>query len=181
YDPNHLGVRFRLGGEKKEISLLELGWIIGLYSDRQSRESAALTRLRKGVTVKANHLLWGFWPTIEDDGFNVGNTKVVAIRDPRVKLAHRCIATTIVGRKESTHRVTKIDLFYLYCIYSDEVICNIPYWLAKYMLHNRGCFWPVAREAMEKYDKDDKGDESAGGDAGHEGAKGSADMYRNMS
>ncbi|GJZ32945.1 hypothetical protein Tco_0578381, partial [Tanacetum coccineum] len=31
YDPDHLGVRFRLGGEKKEISLLEVGWRIGLY------------------------------------------------------------------------------------------------------------------------------------------------------
>ncbi|GJS13040.1 hypothetical protein Tco_0407512 [Tanacetum coccineum] len=210
YDPNHLGVRFRLGGEKKEIYLLELGCRIGLYSERQSRKSATLSGLRKGVTVKANHLLMGFWPTIGDDGFNVGNTKVAAIRDPRVKLAHCCIATTITRRKESTHRVTEIDLFYLYCIYSDEVVCNIPYWLAKYMvgmrekslicggmfvtqsyglltneimgalsvepsphvfikkslismgvvmeLHNGGCFWTVAREAVKE---DDEGDEAA--------------------
>ncbi|GJY35549.1 zinc finger, CCHC-type containing protein [Tanacetum coccineum] len=101
YDPNHLGVRFRLGGEQKEISLLELGWRIDLYSER----------------------------------------------------------------KESTHRVTEIDLFYLYCIYSDEVVCNIPYWLAKYMV----------------VEEDDEGDEAVGGDASHEGAGGSADMYRNMS
>ncbi|GKE61050.1 hypothetical protein Tco_1511417 [Tanacetum coccineum] len=127
YDPNHLGVRFRLRGKQKEISLLELGWRIGLYSERQSRESATLSGLRKGVTVKANHLLLGFWPTFGDDGFNMGNAKVAAIRDPRVKLAHRYIATTIAGRKESTHRITEINLFYLYCIYSDEVVCNIPY------------------------------------------------------
>ncbi|GJZ40983.1 hypothetical protein Tco_0587869 [Tanacetum coccineum] len=207
YDPNHLGVR-------------------------QSKESATLSGLRKGVAVKANHLLLGFCPTIGDDGFHVGNTKVTAIRNPRVKLAHRCIAMTIAGTKESTYRVTKIDLFYIFCIYSDEVVCNIPYWLAKYMvrmrenslicggmfvtriarsyrlltnemmgalsveaspyvfkkkslismgvvmeLHNGGCFWPVAREAMEE---DDKGNEAVGGDAGHERAEGSADMYRNM-
>nr|GEV82020.1 retrotransposon Orf1 [Tanacetum cinerariifolium] len=54
-------------------------------------------------------------------------------RDPKVRLAHRCIATTISGRKESTNRVTEIDLYYLYCIYTNEVICNIPYWLAKYL------------------------------------------------
>ncbi|GJZ23468.1 hypothetical protein Tco_0560927 [Tanacetum coccineum] len=129
YDPNHLGVRFRLGGEQKEISLLKLGWIIGLYSEGQSRENATLSGLRKGVTVKANNLLLGFWPTIGDDGFNVGNTKVIAIRDPRVELAHRCIATTIA-----------------------EVV-----------------------------EEDDEGDEAVGGDASHEGAGGSADMYRNMS
>ncbi|GKB72362.1 hypothetical protein Tco_0933774 [Tanacetum coccineum] len=159
YEPNHLGVRFRLGGEQKEIFLLELGWRIGLYSERQTRESATLR-----------------------------NTKVAAIRDPRVKLSHRCIATTIVGRKESTHRVTEIDLLYIYCIYSDEVVCNIPYWLAKYMvgmrekkLHNGGCFWPISREAVEEDEEDDEGDEATRGDAGHKGAGGSVDMYRNMS
>ncbi|GJR96692.1 zinc finger, CCHC-type containing protein [Tanacetum coccineum] len=189
YDYNHLGVRFRLRGEKKEISFLELGWRI-----------------------------------------------VAAIRDPRVKLAYRCITMSITGRKESTHSVTEIDLFYLYCIYSNEVVCNIPYWLAKYMvgirekslicegmfvtwiaqsygllnkemmgalsvepsphvfkkkslismrvimeLHNGGCFWPAALETVEEDEEDDKGDEAAGGDAGHEGAGGSVDMYRNMS
>ncbi|GKC42062.1 hypothetical protein Tco_1059784 [Tanacetum coccineum] len=73
------------------------------------------------------------WPTIRDGGFNVGNTKVASIRDPRVKLAHRCIATTIAGRKETTHRVIEIDIYYLYCIYTPEVACNIPYWLSKYL------------------------------------------------
>ncbi|GKE50494.1 hypothetical protein Tco_1481752, partial [Tanacetum coccineum] len=76
YDPNHLGIMFRLGGEQREISFLELGWRVGLYFERQSRESATLSELRKGVTVKANHLLLGFWPTIGDGGFNIGNTKV---------------------------------------------------------------------------------------------------------
>ncbi|GJR06159.1 hypothetical protein Tco_0529143 [Tanacetum coccineum] len=197
------GVRFRLGGEQKEISLLELGWRISLYSERQSRESATL---------------------------------MTAIRDPRVKLAHRCIAMTIVGRNESTHKVIEIDLFYLYCIYSDEVVYNIPYWLAKYMvgmrekilicegmfvtritrsyglltnemmgalsvepslyvfkkkslismgvvmeLHNVGCFWPAAREAVEEDEENDEGDKAAGGGACHEGAGCSVDMYRNIS
>nr|GEU45427.1 hypothetical protein [Tanacetum cinerariifolium] len=205
YDPNRLSVRFRLGGEQKEISILELGWRTGLYYERQSRESATLSGLRKRLTVKVNHLLLGFWPTTGDDGFNVGNTKVAAIRDPRVNRAHRCIVMTIVGRKKSTHRVTEINLFYLYCIYSDEVIYNIPYWLAKYMgikcralphvfkkkslisigvvmeLHNEGCFWFVAREVVEEEEEDDKVDEAARGGVGHEGAGGSANMYQNIS
>ncbi|GJU87826.1 retrotransposon ORF1, partial [Tanacetum coccineum] len=78
-------------------------------------------------------MLLEFWPNIRDGCFNVGNTKVKSIRDPKVRLAHRCIATTISGRKESTHRVTEMDLYYLYCIYTNAVICNIPYWLAKYL------------------------------------------------
>ncbi|GJR59479.1 hypothetical protein Tco_1501641 [Tanacetum coccineum] len=70
---------------------------------------------------------------IGDDMFNVGNIKAKSIRDPRIKLHHRCITMTITGRKETTNRVTEIDLFYLYCIFWEGVVCNIPYWLAKYL------------------------------------------------
>ncbi|GKB85941.1 zinc finger, CCHC-type containing protein [Tanacetum coccineum] len=124
---------YRELGEQKEISLLELGWRVGLYYERQSRENATLSGLRNGDTVKESRLLMEFWPTIRDGGFNVGNNKVASIRDPRVKLAHRCIATTIARRKKTTHRVTKIDLYYLYYVYTPKVACNIPYWLSKYL------------------------------------------------
>ncbi|GJQ90677.1 hypothetical protein Tco_0001816 [Tanacetum coccineum] len=133
YDPENSGVRFRLGGEQREISLLKLGWRVGLYTKRKSRESVTLSGLSRAETVKESRLLMEFWPNIRDGGFNVGNTKVASIRDPKIKLAHRCIATTIAGRKETTHRVTEIDLYYLYCIYTQEVVCNLPYWLAKYL------------------------------------------------
>ncbi|GKA56685.1 retrovirus-related pol polyprotein from transposon TNT 1-94 [Tanacetum coccineum] len=120
-------------GGQKEISLLELGWRVGLYLERQSRENATLSGLRNGDTVKESCLLMEFWPTIRDGGFNVGNTKVASIRDLGVKLAHHCIATTIARRKETTHRVIEIDLYYLYCIYTPKVAYNIPYWLSKYL------------------------------------------------
>ncbi|GJY37089.1 hypothetical protein Tco_0422467 [Tanacetum coccineum] len=71
--------------------------------------------------------------TIGDDGYNVGNTKAKSIRNPRIRLSHRCLTMTITGKKETTHRVTEIDLFYLYCIFEDGIVCNIPYWLAKYL------------------------------------------------
>ncbi|GJR62783.1 hypothetical protein Tco_1504945 [Tanacetum coccineum] len=91
------------------------------------------TLLSLGGELASTHLTHLFWPSIGDDGFNVGNTKAKSIRDPRIKLAHRCITMTITGRKETTNRVTEIDLFYLYCIYWEGVVCNIPYWLAKYL------------------------------------------------
>nr|GEY53750.1 hypothetical protein [Tanacetum cinerariifolium] len=43
YDPEHKGVKFRLGGEERKISLLELGWRVGLYSENQSREDSTLS------------------------------------------------------------------------------------------------------------------------------------------
>ncbi|GJR04614.1 hypothetical protein Tco_0527598 [Tanacetum coccineum] len=183
----------RIGGEQREMSLLEFGWRVGLYTEQQSRDRATLSELR--------------------------NTKVNSIRDPKIRLAYRCTATTISGRKESTHRVTEMDLYYLYWIYTNEVICNIPYWLAKYLknvgdknmiyggmfitrtawlfgvltsemmnvlsveppphvfkkksliamrviidLHNRGCYWPATWEAV--VEEEDEGDDEGNEAAG---------------
>ncbi|GJY09773.1 hypothetical protein Tco_0377958 [Tanacetum coccineum] len=118
---------------EREMYLVEFGWRVGLYTERESRDVTTLSSLRRAKTVNSTHLTHLFWPSIGDDGFNVGNTKAKSIRDPRIKLAHRCITMTITGRKETTNRVTEIDLFYLYCIYWEGVVCNIPYWLAKYL------------------------------------------------
>nr|GEX35489.1 hypothetical protein [Tanacetum cinerariifolium] len=133
YDPEHNGFKVRLGGEPRKMSLLELGWRVRLYTKRRSRDNATLNRLSRAETIKANSLLMEFCLTIGDDGFIVGNIRVTSIRDPRVKLSHHCIATTITGRKETTHRVTEINLYYLYCIYTPKVVCDILYWLSKYL------------------------------------------------
>ncbi|GKD52951.1 retrotransposon ORF1, partial [Tanacetum coccineum] len=131
YDPLHKGVAFRLGGVEREMSLLDFGWRVGLYSERESRDVATLSGLRNAETVNSTRLTHMFWPTIGDGGYNVRNTKAKSIRNPRIKLAHRCITMTITGRKETTNRVTEIDLFYLYCIFGEGVVCNIPYWLVE--------------------------------------------------
>ncbi|GKE79786.1 retrotransposon ORF1, partial [Tanacetum coccineum] len=179
---------------------------VRLYSQGQAIENTTLGRLRNCNTVREDRLLMEFWPRIGNGRFNVGNIKVSSIRDPRVKLAHRCIATTIAARKETTHRITEIDLYYLYCIYTLEVPCNIPYWLAKYFkgmreknlvyggmlsliaiwvimeLHGGMCVWPIVMAEEEEDDEgDDEGDDGVGGDAGRGEAGGSADLYRNMS
>ncbi|GKC40702.1 hypothetical protein Tco_1053086 [Tanacetum coccineum] len=133
YDPLHKGVTFRLGGVEREMPLLEFEWRVGLFSKRESRDVVTLSGLRNAEIVNATRLTHLFWPSIGDRMFNVGNTKAQSIRNPRIKLAHRCITMTITGRKETTNRVTKIDLFFLYCIFREGVVCNIPYWLAKYL------------------------------------------------
>ncbi|GKB86397.1 retrotransposon ORF1 [Tanacetum coccineum] len=199
YDPLHKGVTYRLRGVEREMPLLEFGWRVGLYSERESRDVATLSGLRNAETVNSTHLTHMFWPTIGDGGYNVGNTKVKSIRNPRIKLAYWCITMTITGRKETTNHVTKIDLFYLYCIFGEGVVCNIPYWLARYLKSVRdksvifvGMFvtkiarsfglltneMPVTREVTEEGGGDD---EEGDGEGGNEGVGGSAVVYQNMS
>nr|GEV23635.1 hypothetical protein [Tanacetum cinerariifolium] len=66
YDPLVKGVTFRLGGEEREMSLLEFGWRVGFYSERESREVATLSGLRGELTVNSNRLNHLFWPSIGD-------------------------------------------------------------------------------------------------------------------
>ncbi|GJV78039.1 hypothetical protein Tco_1509623 [Tanacetum coccineum] len=126
YEPLHKGVIFRLGGVEREMSLLEFGWRISLYFERESRDVATLSGLRNAETVNSTRLTHSFWPSIGGGMFNVGNTKAQSIRNPRVKVAHRCITMTITGRKETTNRVTEIDLFYLYCIFGEGLFVTFP-------------------------------------------------------
>nr|GEX07804.1 putative reverse transcriptase domain-containing protein [Tanacetum cinerariifolium] len=86
----------RLRGVEREISLLELGRRVGLYSERESRDVATLSGLRKAEMVNSTCMTHLFWPSIGDDKFNVGNTKAKSIRDLRIKLSHRCITMTIM-------------------------------------------------------------------------------------
>ncbi|GKA29422.1 zinc finger, CCHC-type containing protein, partial [Tanacetum coccineum] len=204
YEPLHKGVTFRLGGKEREMSLHKFGWKVNLYTKRESKDVVTLSGLRRAETVNFTHLTYLFWPSIGDNRFNVGNTKAKSIRDPRIKLAHQCIMMTITGRKKTTNHVAEIDLFYLYCIHREGVVCNIPYWLAKYLkgvrdksvifggclkkslvkmgvimeLHEGECCWLATKGVIEE----DKGDDEEGdGEGGNEGVRGSADIYRNMS
>ena len=60
YDPEHSGVRFRLGGEQREISILELGWRVGLYTERKSKENETISGLGRADTAEASLLLVEF-------------------------------------------------------------------------------------------------------------------------
>nr|GEV71442.1 retrotransposon Orf1 [Tanacetum cinerariifolium] len=133
YDPEFKGVSFRLGGETKAMSLLEFGWRVGLYSEGDSLESRTRLSMQRALIVKVEDQWRAFWPSIWDGEFVFGGTSVKKIRDPRVRLAYRCIMMTIMSHKESTQSITAIDMFYLYCIYAKGVVCYIPFWLARYL------------------------------------------------
>nr|GEW90702.1 hypothetical protein [Tanacetum cinerariifolium] len=140
YDLEAKGITFRLEGELRMMSLLEFGWRVGLYSEEQSRLSSTKSGLRRGESVKAEHVLMQFWPTIKDDEFIVGGIAIKKIQDLRVMLAHRCIVTTISGRKKS--------------LIVMGIVMDICGWM---------CYWPTTHQVREDDDVEEADDEEASG------------------
>ncbi|GJR99399.1 zinc finger, CCHC-type containing protein [Tanacetum coccineum] len=131
---------------------------IGLYSEGQSRENATLSRLRDCNTVKESRLLMEFWLTIGDGGFNVGTQRPFGLLTNKFRNA--------LSIEPPPHMFKKKSLITIGIIME---------------LQSGMCAWPIVR-AMEKEEDedDDEGDEEVGGGAGHEEARGSTAMYRNM-
>ncbi|GJZ27374.1 hypothetical protein Tco_0571627 [Tanacetum coccineum] len=127
---------------------------VGLYSERESRDVATLSGLRNAETINATHFTHMFWPTIGDDGYNVGNMKAKSIRNPMIKLVHQCITMTITGRKETTNRGNVCD--------KDSSV----FWFA----HQRIGYGGGGGD-----------DEEGDGEGGNKGVGGFADIYQNMS
>lgn len=125
-------IYFRLGGEVRSCSVTEFGWRIGLYTREEAVDGGFMQRLLHGETLRSDMRCVTFWPTIRD-GVYTSTTGAASIRDPIVRLVHRCITYSLSGRHGTTHRVTASDLFYLYTIFSADVYCNIPFWVASYL------------------------------------------------
>nr|GEX69168.1 zinc finger, CCHC-type [Tanacetum cinerariifolium] len=62
--------------EQREISLLEFGWRIGLYTQEQATENTTLGMLINYNTVHEDRLLMEFWPRIGNGLFTLRNTKL---------------------------------------------------------------------------------------------------------
>ncbi|GKF29348.1 hypothetical protein Tco_0095690, partial [Tanacetum coccineum] len=127
-NPRAARIQFRLGGGQRSFSLVEFRWRVGLYSKTEGDEIGTELALRNAMMVRDEHRLIEFWPTIGDGEFTTESMVARMIRDPRVRLAHHCIATTILARRDSTQRITLIDLFFMSSIYSERVLYNIPFW-----------------------------------------------------
>ncbi|GKC02636.1 hypothetical protein Tco_0994246 [Tanacetum coccineum] len=133
---------------------------VGLYTERKSRDNTALSGLSRVETVKENCLLIEFWPSIGDGGFNVGTTNVASIRNPGVKLSHRCIAPYRVGRK---------------------VTIGSPRFTSTTFIAStrKGLFATSLIGSLTV--EEDEAEEEAKWEAANMGVGGSAEMYRNMS
>ena len=117
--------------------MMEFGWRLGLYEQHETIQAEFMERLQNGLTERDDLASVAFWPDI-GDGDYTPTTGASQIRDPRVRLTHRCITYSLTGRHSSHHRVTTSDLFFLYSIYTPGIYLNIPYWVAIMLTHGAG-------------------------------------------
>ncbi|GKA27163.1 hypothetical protein Tco_0713331 [Tanacetum coccineum] len=118
---------------KEEIRIKE--------NKKSSPQGSTRNGLRIGETIKAEHVLMGFWPTIGDGEFVVGGMAVKKTRDPRVRLAHRLLSLGAhVFRKKS--------------LLAMDVIMELA---------NGACYRPVTRQVGEDYEVEEAANEGAGG------------------
>lgn len=103
-----------------------------MYSQYETTQGGFMGKLLNCETMRNDTRCALFWPNIGNDVYT-STTRASFIRDLRVRLTHRCITYSLSGRHGSTHRITASDLFFLYTIYSQDVYCNIPFWVASYL------------------------------------------------
>ncbi|GKA25073.1 hypothetical protein Tco_0711106 [Tanacetum coccineum] len=99
------------------------------------RENATLSGLSRAETVKEIRLLMEFWPSIGDGGFNVGNTKVASIRDPKTARSFGLLTNEmrdVLSVEPLPHVFKKKTLIAIRIIME---------------LHNGVCVWPMTRTA----------------------------------
>ncbi|GJR99531.1 putative reverse transcriptase domain-containing protein [Tanacetum coccineum] len=148
-------------GEQKEISLLELGWRVGLYSERQSRENVTLSGLRNSDTIKESHLLMEFWPTIGDGGgVREKNLIYGGMLVTRIATSFGLLTNELrdaLSIKPPPHVFKKKSLIAMGVIME---------------LQNGICVWPAPRAVEEE----EEAKEEPEGDAGHGGVGGSANI-----
>ena len=73
------------------------------------------------------------WNNIASGIFNFGLSPESSIRSRIHRLIHRFI-TFSINHKHHGDKVTKQNLFFLWCILQSGVCCNIPYFLARYLV-----------------------------------------------
>ncbi|GJV87146.1 hypothetical protein Tco_1531084 [Tanacetum coccineum] len=195
-----------VGGEQREISLLEFGWRIGLYSQGQAMENTTLGRLRNCNTVREDRLLMEFWPRIGNGRKQpIESLKLIFIISTAF-IPPRSPTTFLIGLPNTLKGNEGEELSYGGCLVSTRLlgpsdcynewrcalsvslnhICSKKYrglrHMGDYGASCGMCVWPrVMAEEEEDDEGGDEGDEGVGGDAGRGEAGGSADLYRNMS
>ncbi|PPS05282.1 hypothetical protein GOBAR_AA15380 [Gossypium barbadense] len=118
-------VQFRLGGLVRQLSILEFGAALGLYTEKfkEENELHALTRHIHFSPSKCWHT---FAPSAAS--YNPSRSKALVL-PPSLRYLHDILAHTITGRRGSTGVVNTHDASFLWCMSPGHVI-DLAYFIA---------------------------------------------------
>ncbi|PPR92093.1 hypothetical protein GOBAR_AA28579 [Gossypium barbadense] len=111
-------IQFRLGGLIHQLSVLEFGAALGLYTVefREENELHALSRHIHVSPLKCWNML-----APNTTSYNPSHSKA-SVLPPSLRYLHAILAHTITERRESTGVVNTHDVYFLWCMLQGHVI-----------------------------------------------------------
>ncbi|PPS17544.1 hypothetical protein GOBAR_AA03004 [Gossypium barbadense] len=123
-------VQFPIGGLIRQLSILEFGATLGLYTEefREENELHALSRHIHFSLSKCWHTL-----APSTASYNPSRSKA-SVLPPSLRYLHPILAHTIIRRRESTSVVNTHDVYFLWCMSKGHVI-DLAYFITLVIKH----------------------------------------------
>ena len=132
-------IKYRLGGQWQELSVVNLAVHLGLYIEEEVRHRAFQTFLDRCALWKSDQTnLSEIWAELGLGPFSAPNTKVRRLKYPDHRVIHQMLVNTVHQRKSSHDKVDNIDLWLLEQIVNDNCFTNVPFVSAKMFIDARG-------------------------------------------
>ncbi|KAI3690625.1 hypothetical protein L2E82_48769 [Cichorium intybus] len=124
---------FRLGGVSRECSVMELGIRLGLYTQEETALPIFSTFFEACLRIPPEEFrVADVWGALANEAFDSHTAVESMLRSPVHRVLHRLIASTVNHRKGGD-KVPVDDVFYLWCLTSEDVCLNLPYTLAVFL------------------------------------------------
>lgn len=120
------------------LDLAELAWRLDLYDQSEfiaEGFNVFIGHFHKTIPYDINETTW--WSTTVNGFYISGTTQEGDIWSPVHRLIHRLITFTI-KKKKAGDNVLNLDIFFLWCIVTLGVFCNIPHYVAGFLAERVG-------------------------------------------
>ncbi|KAK8519401.1 hypothetical protein V6N12_025440 [Hibiscus sabdariffa] len=121
-------VSFRLLGQLFEQSLADFNYSMGFVTD--VTDQSFLTSLREIPVDFDADAAYATLTHLSNATYNAKSTKGWHIHDPALRYIHRFLAYSYFGRNDSSAVLTKVELFFLWCMHSGLKV-NLGFWFAR--------------------------------------------------
>ncbi|KAK8514697.1 hypothetical protein V6N12_057594 [Hibiscus sabdariffa] len=121
-------ISFRLLGQFFEQSLADFNYSMGFVTD--VTEQSFLTALREIPVDFDADVAYAALTHLPNARFNAKQTKGWHIHDPALRYIHRFLAYNYSGRNDSSAVLTKVELFFLWCMHTGLKV-NLGFWFAR--------------------------------------------------